>query len=124
MVRNVSYFEVCIKQHFPENKKVTKYCNEVKIFPLESWVILQGDSLLHQNSAENIKLCCLLRSHQSLLIGGAGCDLRISDPSILHTQREGAVGEGGDHWGGEQGHNLRVSGDQEEEESCQDQHPG
>ena len=71
----------------------------------------QWDSLFHQNSAEMIKLssCCLLRAHQGLLVGGAGRDLGVGDPSVLHAEREGAVG--GDHWdwGGQEGHNLRVS---------------
>ena len=92
----LSYVEICIKQHFPENrKKVTKYCNEAKMFPLVNWLILEDESF-----QEKISSCCLLRSHQALLIGGAGCDLGVGDPPVLHPQREGAVGG---HWRGEHG---------------------
>ena len=70
--------------------------------------------------------CCLLRAHQGLLVGGAGRDLRVGDPPVLHAEREGAVG--GDHWEGrgQPGHDLRVGGGQDEAcyEDIEDQHLG
>ena len=60
------------------------------------------------------------------MVGGAGRDLGVGDPSVLHAEREGAVG--GDHWdwGGQPGHNLRVGGAQDEAcyEEAEDQHLG
>ena len=69
--------------------------------------------------------CCLLRAHQGLLVGGAGRDLRVRDPPVLHAEGEGAVGDHWD-WGGQEGHQVTaVRGDEDEDSGGQSgQHLG